>query len=546
MIERSLHSREMSMRARRSAAALIALVALVGTACTGSGSGASDDTDPTPSAAGTEATQAASVPNEELTIGLTFGPQSLDPAKDGYEAHVGTFRALTFESITRLREDGSVGPGLATEFGYVGDDYQTFEFTLRQDAVFSDGEPVDAEAVKTWLEYFPTAGGQYANSLALDSVEAVDDWTVRINLAETNRDVPFLLSGGGQNWGWVASPEAVATPEALSRQTFGAGPYTLDPAESVEGDHYTLVPNEHYYDQSKIRWAQVNIRIIPDQSSLLQAAQAGQVDIAQGDLTTAAAAEDAGLTVADAPKELTGLMLMDRSGALVPALGDVRVRQALNYAVNREEIVSTILAGRGEATSMWGFAAGIGSDFEDYYGYDPEKAKTLLAEAGHADGFAMPVLSTAAVRGGANASSFQAVARDLQAVGVELDVTEIATAAEYQEKLASGDYAALWDNWGLTSQRTYDLLLAPEAPQSNNLGWSDPALDELMGEAVNAPADRRAQLLQDAAEHTVTEAHFVPVATFPYLLYHNDRVDGVSLNVWSFFRPIATEWFPAQ
>src|SRR5262249_15163717 len=144
-------------------------------------------------------------------------------------------------------------------------------------------------------------------------------------------------------YGAVGCPKAVANPSSLAAQTCGAGQYVSVPSKTVLGDHYVFTPNPDYYDPAAIKFSEVDMKIISQPSTMLAAIRAGQLDVAYGDITTANAAKKAGLTVLHEANGWDGLNIVDRSGTTSKPIADVRVRQALNYALDREAITKGLL-----------------------------------------------------------------------------------------------------------------------------------------------------------------------------------------------------------
>jgi peptide/nickel transport system substrate-binding protein len=138
----------------------------------------------------------------------------------------------------------------------------------------------------------------------------------------------------------------------------------------------------YYYHHAAIRFSKVVVRVIPSPASMLEAMTTGQVDVAQGTTSTAdAAAAFAGIDVLYASQAVGGLWFLDRSGTLSPPIADVRVRRALNYAIDRRAITESLIGRYGEPTSEVITTDGFDPEFQDYYEYDPARARALLAEA---------------------------------------------------------------------------------------------------------------------------------------------------------------------
>src|SRR5262249_39039150 len=147
----------------------------------------------------------------ELKVGISSAPLSLNTAQGGYTPWMAH---LTNQTLLTMHSDATVGPGLAASFHYIGTGNRVFEMVMRHDAKFSDGTPVNAKAVKTWLNYVSTAGGSTANEIAIKSIDTPDEWTVRINLAQPNPLMANWLANAWDWWGFVTSPKAIANPKS--------------------------------------------------------------------------------------------------------------------------------------------------------------------------------------------------------------------------------------------------------------------------------------------------------------------------------------------
>ena len=129
--------------------------------------------------------------------------------------------------------------------------HKKFEFTLRHDARFSDGTLVTAHAVQAWLQYYakvdPTGVGRIGPAVLKSTVSTNGKWTVVIKLQSPYANLPSELSDYITDYGSVAGPKVLAHPKSLNTTTDGAGPYMLDPSQSVAGSKYVYVPNPYFY-----------------------------------------------------------------------------------------------------------------------------------------------------------------------------------------------------------------------------------------------------------------------------------------------------------
>jgi peptide/nickel transport system substrate-binding protein len=518
---------------------VVGLVVLAGGAAGCGGSGGDDGTTATTSntAAAETATTGESTATKPLRYGIPASNVTTGVSNPAtIQATDGPVLSIAYESITHINPDGTIGPGLATEWKYVDEDQKIFEFTLRDDAKFSDGTPVTAEAVVGWLEYYLKSENVYSGLLGKNpKFEAVDPLTVRITMTAPLPSLPFMLSEANVNWGFVASPKAVADPDLMKNATYGAGPYMLDPDQSVPGDHYTYVPNPHYYDKSKIRFTQVEMKAFKDPSTALQAQQAGQIDVGwTTDASTAQAAEGAGLTVVSAPFAVFYAALNSKGQK---PLQDVRVRQALNYALDRKAISNALYGKYGVPSSQFTIPPDANPEMEDHYAYDPDKAKALLSEAGYPDGFSFqidvradPTVTKAA----------ELLAHYLDAVGVKTKVQVFQTnTAFYKRALPLKDDAAIYaGDVGVPTPIEYPSYIAPGA----QLGAADPdnpKVDELYQKGLRSSDP--AEFWKPMWAITVTDAWFLPYTASSDLAYVSDGVEGVEMSA---ARPYAypPEW----
>lgn len=477
---------------------------------------------------------------QTLTIGAIASPNSMDPAK--INPSVMWFVSLAYDSLIYRTPDGTLVPRLAESWRYLGTNNTEFELKLRPGVKFSDGSPLTADVVKKFLEYFRKTGGPSSPYVTtFSSVDVADPLTVHLRLASPNPILPAIFT---QDYlaGAVISGQALDSPADLATQTFGAGPYVLDPDETVTNDHYTYVPNPNYGDKSALHYRKVVIRVLPNPNTALSALKTGQVNVIRGDYSTADAASAAGMQVKSTPLNIVGLGLADRAGTLVPALGDVRVRQALNYAVDRERIIKGLYGDRGVPTEQIALAGRDGYNDTNFYTYDPEKARQLLASAGYPNGFTMSVLST-------SYQSFnlvtQAVVDDLAKVGVKVELTNEAELTNYVKSLTSGKFAAYTMGYGTGA--IYSMgpsLFLPSASVFNPLKSTDPQLESLFAQAAAAPDNIRGDLDKQMVRRLVELAWFVPVGFAPVFYFTRNDVAGVEATA---AEPIAspTEWRPA-
>lgn len=464
-------------------------------------------------------------PGSVLTVGFGLqAPPTLDPGKA--PQNYAWLEQLAYEPLIVRRSDGRLAPGLATSWSYTGSSNTTFVLHLRPGVKFSDGTMLTAQDVADHLRYVMKSGGQMAPFFAGGSFTATGPLTVTIRLAQPDPDLPLLLT---QDYiaGDVISPHGLRSPAKLGTRTAGAGPYMLDPSQTVSGDHYTYVPNPHYYGKAGVYWKKVVVKIITDPQSMLNALKTGQVQVSTGDATTISAARQAGLTIASAPLLWTGVTLADRGGKTAKPLADVRVRQALNYATNRKAIVSALFSGIGSPTSELTVRGGYGYDpaLVTAYPYDPAKAKQLLAAAGFPHGFTLKIVT--GEEGQMNLMA-QALAQQWQKIGVKLQVTDYANSNQYFSAAFGGTFPAFMTSFGqLPIWMEGPSLFLPPA-SFNPFHTSSPQLASLYSKEARSSGAERSTLDRRIESYLVHQAWFVPVVTTGLPYYATKAVTGVT------------------
>ena len=226
----------------------------------------------------------------------------------------------------------------------------------------------------------------------------------------------------------------------------------------------------------------------------------------------------------------------------------MRVRQALNYAIDRRTIVESLFGTDAIPSSN----PNPNSDVDDpslntYYDYDPEKARALLAEAGYPDGFTLRVLARGAWIGSFKTLPLmQAMAADLARVGVKLDITSSASREEHVPLQESRRFEAESCIWGTNvTWSWYQLAMLPGGPLTDQHGWTDPVTKKLWEQGSAASPEKAAAIWRQIMRRVVEQAYFVGMLQPGFYTYVNDRVDGVGPIHDAAYGP-TLGWFPAQ
>jgi peptide/nickel transport system substrate-binding protein len=497
------------------AASLVVLSACGGTAVTGSGSG-----QPKPSGK----------VGEVLTLAQPAAPKTLDPTKETTSDRF--YAALAYQPLIVQNSAGDLQPGLALSWHYVGTGNMTFVLALRPNVKFSDGSAFSAQGVVDHFSYLVKAAGQQAPMFAGYEFAATGPLEVTVRSPKPDPDLAKHLS---QNFvaGDIVSPTGLSDPSKLGGATFGAGPYQIDPVQTVAGSQYTYVPNPNYYDKTAVHWKKVVVKVMLDPQSTLAAMQTGQVNLSLGDQGTVPAAKRAGLTVTSAPQLVVAVTLADRGGTLAKPLADVRVRQALNYATDRASIAKALYADSGGPTMQLSVpgAAGYDAALEHTYPYDVAKAKALLSQAGYPNGFTLDLFTTTG--GGLNLVT-QAVAQQWGKAGVTVKVNEISNASAYRTTvLGEAKAPAFTSNFSVPVATEGSYLYLPNALY-NPFRYADPALQSLYNQSAVASPEAQAGLDKQIMAYLVQQAWFVPIVSQDLYYYASKNITGTTTTPTSY------------
>ncbi|WP_037144143.1 ABC transporter substrate-binding protein [Rhodococcoides fascians] len=408
-------------RAFKSIAAL-SITALCATACASGG--------------GSEATE-----DRTFRYASSFAPVNLDPQLGSADYADLPFLWPVYDRLTYINEDGVVEPQLA-ESWELAPDGSTFTLHLRDGVTFSDGAILNAEAVKANLERgINEARAATFEQLArtVSNIVVVDDLTVRLDLTGPGGPLPFLL---GDRAGIIVSPDALNNPD-LDQHPVGAGAFEL--VNSTPGSSYTYERRDDYWNDDEYKFQRLEVTVQTEDATRLNAVRSGQQDATRIRESQVDEAEAAGLDIHSRPGLSFYSFTMNTKRS---KLGDKRVRQALSLAMDRDSIDDGVFGGRCPSTAQ-PFPADYFAHSDDpaiqndWGEYDADRARTLLAEAGLADGLEF----TAVVP---NVTAYQTLAQVLKEQFAQIGITmnlEVIDAAQVGTQFASGEVDAVIGSW---------------------------------------------------------------------------------------------------
>ena len=415
------------------------------------------------------------------------------------------------------RDDAmAIQPNLATAYKPVDD--TTWEFTLRDGVTFSNGEPLTAEDVAFTVEHFRNPDLN-APSIAqfdpIDHVEVVDEHTVRFVTKEPFPALPAVMTEF-----WVV-PHDFATKAGvmgLNNEPVGSGPYVLD--SWTRDQSIVLKANPDWWGGAP-QIPYVEFKIVPDQNAQIAQIQTGEVDIVPQLPAEAAPllkrADQVNVIQAPNPRAyFLGLNMR-----LDTPLKDPKVREALNYAVNVDEMVQAIYDGQGHVLAtlltpqQFGYDASVKP-----FGYDPETAKQLLADAGFPDGFSI-AMEAPRSRYPKDTEVAQAIAAQLGQVGINVDL-KIREWGDYVGQFRSEDGPPIYLlGWSIPTFDP-DSILTPLLTDGVTYSrFSDPDLTALIDKARSTvDATQRADIYSQVQQKMKDLAPMV-------FLYQLDELYGV-------------------
>ncbi|WP_104063194.1 ABC transporter substrate-binding protein [Arthrobacter sp. 4R501] len=488
----------MKLGPKAAAAAITVSAALALTACGG----------------GATAGAGATAKTTTLTLGAVQELRSWDPA----QAHVGHYLQpyqAAYDSLILREPDGKLSPMLATAWKY-NDTNTKLTVDLRTDVTFSDGAKFDAEAAKANMDHFKKANGpQMAQLTAVSDVKVVDADTVELNLTAPDPSLEFYLS---QAAGLMGSPKSLGT-DAIKTEPVGSGPYVMDKAATVKDSQSVFSARKDYWNKDLQKFEKVTFKILIDLTARTNALVSGQVDATLLDPKTGKQAEGAKMNLVATEVDWQGLLLMDRDGTKNPALGNVKVRQAINYAFDRKTILDQVLMGQGTPTSQpFGKASGAWTEeLENYYSYDPAKAKALLKEAGYETGVVLDIPSVPGWE-----TQLAVIKQQLADVGITVNIGAAITNT-FTSDVAAQKFTTMFfslfqgEPWVATNQ-----IISTKALY-NPFKNTTPELQAKI-DAVEKGGKDAGKLAQEVNKYVVEQAWFAPMFRVNQMYYHNSKI----------------------
>lgn len=425
----------------------------------------------------TEATQSAEpVMGGDLTVGIA---QDLDDTLDPHTmVSAGTREVLfnVYEGLVKPDTNGNLVPTVASEYS-ISDTGDTFTFTLRDGVLFHNGNTV---TVKDVVYSISRAAGLETGTPLIDgfdavaSVEATDDKTVVVKLKEPNIEFLALFTAG-----------IIPDGNDPTTEVIGTGPFKFvsrSPQENIILEKFDGYWGTAPYVDT------VTYKIIDNAETLVMSLKSGAVDLV-AHLTSAQVNElGEGFTIAEGTMNLVQAVYLNNA---VAPFNDIKVRQALSYAIDRQGIMDFLADGRGAAvgSSMYpAFLKYFRPELVDYYTYDVEKAKQLLAEAGYPDGFEMDITVPSNYQ--PHVDTAEVIAQQFKAIGVTVNIKSVDWETWLNDVYLGRNYQSTVigvDASMMTARAMLERFTSDSG--SNFTNFSDPEYDSIFKEAIACTDD---------------------------------------------------------
>ncbi len=315
-----------------------------------------------------------------LNFALSGNPDTLDPQATSGTLTFQVTRSL-YDTLVEPDENGRLSPALAESWS-VSDDSRTWTFHLRSGVRFHNGDLFTSADVKATLDRIrseETASPKAGEFTVIETIETPDERTVVLRLSK-----PYapLLSSLASGWGAILPKSLIESGHDFGSKPVGTGPFVL--LDWIRDSKIVLERNDDYWMKGRPFLDMVVINIVVERAVQVQALLAGELDaiynVNKEDVPVLESAN--GITLA---RNLTSLVMVMAMNTSRPPLDDLRVRQAINYAIDKQAVLDVAYGGGRVVGTFMDYGDPYYVDFTDVYPYDPDKARALVAETGVGD-----------------------------------------------------------------------------------------------------------------------------------------------------------------
>jgi peptide/nickel transport system substrate-binding protein len=444
-------------------------------------------------------------------------PRTFDPAR---QLEWWMFGGI-YDSLLRYTSNMEVYPHLAESFE-ISEDGMTIKLKLRENVTFHSGRAFNADDVVWMLEAIkePQAGALFRTfALSITEIEKVDDYNLVLHTEKPDAGMIDLLGNL-----YIPDREIIAD---IDRMGSGTGPFEF--VEFVPGDHITLKRNENYWG-TKAPLEGIEVKIIGDPQAATANLEAGAADLVAVSLQDFVRLQD--------DTHYKTLKMVGGAGIVNVWLNMKRepfenklVRQAINYAIDRERFVRTILM--GQSSPLWQPQASYHwahfPELENKYPFDLDKAKELLTEAGLGDGFEVAI--NAIADNPTNIGLAEILQSDLAKIGVTTTI-DAKDSPRWAEASDRGEFDINMHSYGRNNADPTLLFKGTVAwrPEQNPTGIEDPAYLRLIdAQSVVVDREKRKPLVKELIEYIQDMSFVIPVAGNVSTWAYDTKIEGLEM-----------------
>ena len=470
--------------------ALLLLTGLLSAALTGCGGGSTEQASGDGQTA--DGSAGARAQTNEIVVGIA---QDLDESLDPHKAvAAGTKEVMfnVFEGLVKPTPDGDLIPAVAS--GYtVSPDQTVYTFTLREGVLFHNGDPVEMEDVVYSIERCAddSEGTPLIPALSAISDIQSDETTLTITLAQP--DSEFLS--------YLTLAVLPADYDGQDTAPVGTGPFKF--VSRAAQDSIVLERFADYWG-TPAELDKVTFRIIENADSLVMSLQSGAIDLFSHLTTTQAAQLGDDFQILEGTMNLVQALYLNNAAE---PFSNEKVRQALCYAVDKQQIIDLAFDGYGSpiGSSMYpAFQKYFVEDLTDYYPYDPERAMELLAEAGYPDGFTMTITVPSNYQ--PHIDTAQVLVEQLKAVGITAEIQLVEWGTWLDETYTNRQFQSTVVGVDASNMTARALLERFTSTAGDNfINYSDSDYDALFAQVQTAADDDARTELYKEMERNLTE-----------------------------------------
>lgn len=441
----------------------------------------------------------------DIIIGLESDAESFDPHLVNDDSSARGF-CMIYETLVKQDENLDIQPSLAESWQYNGE--KELIFNLRKGVKFHNGEELKASDVKFSLDRAASSPGVKSYFKSIESVDILDDYSVSVKLSQPYAE---LINNLAMTPASIVSEKAVTeSGDDFGTNPVGTGPMKLTSWE--RNSHFILERNDDYWGGTP-EATSITFKIMPENSMRNMSLKGGYLDFSYYVQPTNVKANSTNRRLKMESKLMPNVTYIAFNTKNKP-FDNVKVRQALSMAADKESMVTVVLEGQGEKANTMLPSDALGADTElELYPYNMENAQRLMAQAGYPDGFSTKIY----VSGDDNSRACQILQSDWAKLGVELEI-------ELVEMMKTLDYAnsgysdlcimtsGVAGNSDLTLYNLFHSMSDPAA--GNKSFYSNSGVDALLDKArAEYDSEKRGEIYKQAQRLILEDAPVLPLYT---------------------------------